>query len=158
MDIIVRKMKSEDMDKVIGILSQWNMAPIKPSPEIPEPIRSSINIDNSFVAMDGELIVGVASYIIKSSEYAETCSLALDPGYRGRGIGYKLQMARLREMKRRGVRKVISHTDRQETIEWYTKKFGYRITGKKKKKHPWSRPDVDERTILELDLENFEIK
>lgn len=158
MDVTIRKMKSEDMEAVIEILSKWNMAPVKFTPEIPEPIRSSININNSFVALDGKRIVGVCSYSIHSSELAETASLALEPEYRGKGIGHKLQMARLKEMKEKGVKKLITHADRPETISWYIKKFGYRIIGKEKKRHPWSRYDIDYRTVLELDLESYEIE
>jgi hypothetical protein len=38
-------------------------------------------------------------------------------------------------------------------VRWYVRKFGYRIVGKAPKKHPFSREDVDEWTVLELDLE-----
>ena len=119
MDIVIRKMCPEDVDAVITILESWNMAPIPPSADNPDPERSSINVQNSFVAVSGSQIVGVCSYIEHSEELAETASLAVDPEYRGEGIGYRLQVARLEEMRRKGIKKVRTETDRPETIDWY---------------------------------------
>jgi len=153
MDIIIRKMVLEDMEAVIGVLSRWNMAPVKPSPDNPEPERSSVNVENSFVAVEGSRVVGVSSYIVHSPEFAETASFAVDPGYTGKGIGYRLHAARLKEMREKGIKRVRTETDRPETIRWYVEKFGYKVTGKNKKKHSFSLPDVDYWTVLELDLE-----
>ncbi|MBI3223125.1 MAG: hypothetical protein HYZ46_08735 [Nitrosomonadales bacterium] len=55
-------------------------------------------------------------------------------------------------MKQHGISKVRTETDRPETIDWYIKKFGYRIVGTHRKKHDFSLPDVDFWTVLELDL------
>lgn len=109
-------------------------------------------MDHSFVAMDGTALVGVASYLRISSTEAETASLAVDPSVRGRGAGYRLQTARLNEMRRRGFRKVRTETDRPETIRWYIEKFGYRRAGTSPKKHDFSLADVDHWTVLVLDL------
>jgi 3-keto-5-aminohexanoate cleavage enzyme len=156
MNISVKKMKDEDLQDVIEILSRWNMAPVEPTSEVPEPERTSINIGNSFVALDGDRIVGVCSYNLPAPETGETASLAVYPEYQGKGIGYKLQLARFREMKGKGVKKVVTYADRPSTIAWYIKKFGYRITGKWKKKHAFGYCN-DYYIILELDLENFEV-
>jgi len=153
--IKIRKMLPQDYDAVINILAAWNMAPVTPSKEIPNPERSAINIKNTFVALDGDKIVGVASYIDLSGDLAETASLAVNPRCKGSGIGFKLQEARLQEMVQKGFKCVRSETDRPETINWYVKKFGYRIVGKNPKKHSFSLLDVDSWTVLELDLENY---
>jgi len=145
----------EDMPDVVSILSQWNLAPITPSPENPDPERSSINIAPSFVAIDQGTVVGVCSYIIHSKELAETASLAVDCDYKRKGVGYMLQRARLDEMKKRGIKRVRTETDRPENVEWFTKKFHYRIIGKNKKKHSFGLPSVDYWTVLELDLEQY---
>jgi predicted N-acetyltransferase YhbS len=156
MSITIRKMIPEDMQDALSILSQWNIAPITPSPENPDPERSSINIDHSFVAVDQGAVVGICSYIIHSKERAETASLAVDTDYKNKGIGYKLQKARLDEMKKRGIKRVRTETDRPENVEWFTKKFHYRIIGKNKKKHSFGLPDMDYWNVLELDLEKYE--
>ena len=154
-NITLRKMTDNDLDDAIKILSKWNMAPLAASREIPNPERSSILIENAFVACDAGKVVGVASYIDLSDTVAETASMAVDPAYKGMGVGFRLQEARLQEMIRRGFRRVLSETDRPETIDWYVRHFGYRISGTHPKKHTFSLPDVDEWTILELDLEAY---
>lgn len=76
----------------------------------------------------------------------------MDPAYKGKGIGYRLQMARIEEMKSRGFQTLRTETDRPETIHWYIEKFGYRKVGVNPKKHEFSLPEVDYWTVLELDL------
>ncbi len=153
MDITLRKMRPADRDAVMRLLAHWGMAPQAPSATVPDPERSDIDLANAFVAEDGVRIVGVASYFILDAESAETASLAVDPDYRGARVGYALQQARLQEMRRRGIKRVRTETDRPDTIRWYIEKFGYRIIGHNPKKHAFSLPDVDHWTVLELDLE-----
>lgn len=153
-EVVIRKMRPDDLEGAVRVLAQWNMAPIAPSPQIPFPERETINVENGFVAeCDGE-IVGVASYIVHTSRLAETASHAVDPRYRGMGIGHRLQAARLREMKVKGIKTVRTETDRRETIAWLVSKFGFRIVGTNRKRHPFSVVEIDSWTVLELDLEN----
>lgn len=154
--MIIRKAKDDDLFQIMEILKKWNMAPVKATSDIPNPERESIVIENSFVAENEGHIIGVCSYIHISSDTAETASLAVDPGFKGTGIGYSLQMARFSEMKKKGYRWVHTETDRKETIDWYIRKFGYHIVGKTPKKHTFSLPDVNEWTILRLDLNTIE--
>ncbi len=154
-EIAVRKMKQQDLDPAMDILRAWNMAPMKATVDNPDPERSGLVIENSFVALDGQRIVGVASYLERSSGEAETASLAVAPGYRGKGIGYMLQCARLEEMAAKGYTMVRTETDRPETAEWYIRKFGYRKVGTNRKKHEFSLPDVDTWMVLELDLTRY---
>ena len=156
MEISIRRMKSDDMAAAMAILDQWNMAPAPASEGRENPERSELNVDHSFVALLGDRIVGVCSYIVHSPELVETASLAVDPSIRGSGAGYLLQVARLREMKSRGFKTVHTETDRAETIDWYIRKFGYRVVGSNPKKHAFSLESVDEWTILHLDLEAWE--
>lgn len=156
MPVEIRKMRSEDYAASMQILDKWNMAPVAPSADLQNPERSELNIENSFVAEKGGAIVGVCSYIVHSPELAETASLAVDPSCRGLGLGYQLQLARLQEMKARGIRKVHTETDREDTINWYIRKFGYVWMGTNPKKHDFSLADVDEWTVLQLDLDNYQ--
>ena len=148
----IRKMRPEEADDAIGILARWNMAPIAPSATHPDPERSGLDPDRTFVALAEGRVVGVGSYILLDDAWAETASLAVEPEWRGKGVGEKLQRARLAELKTLGVRHVRTETDRPETIAWYTKKFGYRITGTNPKKHSFSLEDVAHWTVLTLDL------
>jgi ribosomal protein S18 acetylase RimI-like enzyme len=86
----IRKMRNEDLDDAMAVLSRWNMAPRSPGPDNPSPERSGIQVENSFVAVAGQRVVGVASYIVYTPDSAETASLAVDPAFRGRGIGRRL--------------------------------------------------------------------
>lgn len=148
----IRKMHAGDLEPALEILRMWNMAPVAPSRDVPDPERTSIQIENSFIAMKDGHVVGIASYILHGAGMAETASLAVDPTCKGLGIGYALQMARLQEMKHRGVKRVITESDRPETIQWYIRKFGYKVTGRNKKKHPFGKIDEPHWTVLELEL------
>lgn len=145
----IRKMEEEDLPEVRALLEAWNMAPREDDPEAE---RSAIRVGNSFVAEEDGEIVGTASYIVHGPLTAETASLAVHPDHTGRGIGHRLQVARLEEMASLGVRTVRTETDRPRTVRWYVEKFGYRQTGTAPKKHDFSHPEIDEWTVLELDL------
>lgn len=152
MSVEIRKMREDDLNDALALLAEWNMAPRMPTAETPDPERTTLNIGNSFVAMHDGKLVGVASYIVLNAETAETASLAVAKTCRGLGVGYLLQKARLEEMRHKGIKTLQTETDRPETIDWYVKKFGYRIVGTHKKKHSFSLLDVDHWTVLELDL------
>jgi GNAT superfamily N-acetyltransferase len=142
-----------DLPAAMDILERWNMAPRPPSSEVPDPERSGIAIENGFVAEIEGRLVGVCSYYLLGNGSAETASLAVDPAVRGRGVGRRLQLARLDEMRRRGVKRVRTEADRLETIRWYVERFGYRIVGTNPKKHDFGVSAVDHWTVLELDLD-----
>jgi GNAT superfamily N-acetyltransferase len=155
-DVVIRKMREEDRARVMEILAHWNMAPRAPTAELPDPERSTIAADGTaIVAVAGSRIVGVASYILHGGSRAETASLAIDPAWRGTGIGERLQNARLVELKARGVEKLRTECDRPEVIDWYVRKFGYRVVGTTPKKHAFSLGDVDRWTVLELNLRDW---
>jgi GNAT superfamily N-acetyltransferase len=149
---IIRKMIPEDSAAVLALLGKWNMAPFQASAAIPTPERDHLDIPNSFVALLHGRVVGVASWLDLGDARAETASLAVDPDYLGCGIGYRLQLVRIEEMRQRGIVHVRTECDRPEVIRWYIDKFGYRITGTNPKKHVFGRTDCANWTILEIDL------
>ena len=155
--LTLRKMKPEDLPRCMEILEKWNMAPVPETGDHahPEPERSYIHLKNAIVALSGDRIVGVCSYMDRTETLAETANLAVDPEFQGKGVGYQLQKARLREMKERGFKRVRTETDRPATIQWYVRKFGYRIVKKIEKKYPFSLKDVHFWTRLEMDLEDY---
>ena len=149
-DMVVRPMRDADVPGAIRVLSFWNMAP---DPNKKDAERSEIVVENSFVAECKGEIVGVASFLLLRRDAAETASLAVDPAFTGRGIGHRLQRARLDKMWALGIRKVRTETDRETTVQWYVRNFGYRVVGTNPKKHTFSLHDVGVWTVLELDLE-----
>ena len=151
-DVTIRKMREEDRLRVLRLLGLWNMAPRAPAPELPEPERATIIVENTFVAVVADAVVGVASYILHGPRAAETASLAVDPSWLGSGVGECLQSARLTQLKELGVERIRTEADRPEVVRWYQRKFGYRVIGTALKKHEFSLADVDHWTVLELDL------
>lgn len=156
MQLEIRKIRPDEIGRALEILAQWNMAPFAPNVECPEPERTELSAENTFVALAEGSVVGVASYILLGDGCAETASLAVAPAWRGKGVGELLHRARLAELKALGVRSVRTEADRPETIEWYVRKFGYRIVGTAAKKHAFSLPDVGHWTVLTLDLADRE--
>lgn len=150
--IEIRRMRDEDVASAMAILDGWNMAPRAADAAVPDVERSGLDVSRSFVAVREGRIVGVASYIAHDATLAETASLAVDPSVRGAGVGYRLQQARLDEMRALGFSRVRTETDRPATIDWYMRKFGYRKVGTNPKKHAFSLECVDHWTVLELDL------
>lgn len=148
----IRKAREDELSRAVEILAHWNMAPRARSTECPDPERTGLSPDLTFVALADGRIVGVASFVLLGGGWAETASLALDPAWRGKGLGEQLQRARLAEMKALGIRHVRTEADRPETIAWYVRKFGYRVAGTAPKKHDFSLPDVGYWTVLTLDL------
>ena len=138
----IRQMRPAEIGRVVEILAHWNMAPVAPGPGCPDPETSGLEEGRTFVAVSGGTVVGVASYVLRGDGWAETASLAVDPAWRGKGVGERLQRARLAAMKTLGVQHVRTETDRPETIAWYQRKFGYRVAGAVPKKHAFSLPDV----------------
>ena len=155
-EVAIRTMREDEREAVIAILAQWNMAPVPVSPDLPDPETTGLVADGTtFVAVAGDRIIGVASFIEHAGPRAETVSLAVDRGWRGAGVGAQLQRARLQEMKSRGITQVLTETDRPEVVQWYLRKFGYRTVGKRRKKHAFSLPNVDHWTVLELNLHSW---
>jgi len=154
-EVTVRKMREGDRTRVMAILAQWNMAPRPPTRDEPLPERSTIHIENTFVASIDDTVVGVGSYILGNDGMAETASLAVDPAYQGTGIGDRLQSARCAEMQTLGVHTLRTETDRPEVIAWYIRKFGYRIVGRNPKKHSFGLDDESHWTVLELNLRRW---
>lgn len=69
--ITIRKMATADLDDVMALLAKWNMAP---RTDLEDAERDSIEISHAFVALDGETVVGTASYLVLSETVAETAA------------------------------------------------------------------------------------
>jgi len=151
-EIEIRPMHADDRDRVVEVLACWGMAPVAASAACPDPERSGLEIGRTFVAVAQGRIVGVASFVLLSDRLAVTESLAVDPDWIGMGVGEKLHLTRLAALRALSIEKVRTEADRPETIAWYVKHFGCRVTGTVPKKHAFGLPDVPDWTVLELDL------
>jgi predicted N-acetyltransferase YhbS len=155
-EVTIRKMRQDDLPRATEILNCWGLAPRPPTPDLPDVESTGLErLGAAIVAVVGDEIVGVASYILHDGRRAETGSLAVDPAWRGAGIGARLQRARLSELSELGVEEVLTESDRPDVVEWYLRKFGYRVAGTRRKKHEFGLPDVDHWTVLKLDLRQW---
>lgn len=150
--VAIRPMRAADLDQVIRLLERWNIAPMAPTADIPDPERTEIVVENTVVAEDDGRIVGVRSFIRLSPTEAEGASLAVDPAYHRQGIGKALVRAGHRMMRESGIRKVHAETDRPEVVAWLVRNFGYRIVGTSSKRHTFGDSSIDCWTVLELEL------
>ena len=152
MDVEIRKMRPEDLPQALELLRLWNLAPMAPTADVPQPERTGLIVENTHVSEAGERVVGLGSFIQLSPTEAEGASFAVAPEYRGTAVGSLLVVAGRREMYARGIRKIYSETDRPETVNWLTKRFVYRIVGTAAKRHSFGDPTITEWTRLEADL------
>lgn len=152
-EIEIRKMQPSDMAQVMDLLRHWNIAPMEPSAAVPQPERTALIVENTFVAVAAGRIIGVRSFIERSPTEAEGASLAVAPEYHGKGVGKKLILAGHQEMRARGIRKVIGETDRTELLRLVVRRFGARVIGTNPKRHPFGDPGIDHWTVYEIDLD-----
>lgn len=150
--VAIRPMRAADLDHVMRLLERWNIAPMSPTDDIPNPERTEIIVDNTLVAEDNGRILGVRSFIQLSPTEAEGASLAVDPAYHGQGIGKALVQAGHRMMREIGIRKIRAETDRPEVVEWLVRNFGYRVVGTSSKRHAFGDSSIDCWTVLEMEL------
>ncbi|NTW10011.1 MAG: GNAT family N-acetyltransferase [Chlorobiaceae bacterium] len=149
MNYIIEKASPEDLAAILKVMAYWNMHHV-PSAEMEE-----LDLSCFFVARVSGQLAGAAGYKILSPGQGKTTLLGIRPEFSGMGIGKALQDARLDAMYNAGVKKVTTNADREETILWYKKHYGYRQIGTIKKICDFSLSDIDHWTTLEMDLEEF---
>lgn len=149
MNYTIEKASPHDRDEIIKILALWNMHHI-PSSEAKE-----IDMSCFYVAKVYGKIVGTAGYELLTEDTGRTRLLGVYPDFKGSGIGKALQEKRLQAMFEAGISKVITSSDRPETIVWYKKYFSYKEVGTRKKTIPFGSFATDTWTILEMDLKLY---
>jgi N-acetylglutamate synthase-like GNAT family acetyltransferase len=77
-------------------------------PRSPHEIRARLG--DWRIACDGERIVGCASLVFFNAELCEVRSLAVDPAYRGNGLGASLVLAVIGLARERGMQRVLTLT------------------------------------------------
>ncbi|NOZ22579.1 MAG: GNAT family N-acetyltransferase [Planctomycetes bacterium] len=145
-DITIEPAREQDIPAMMELLEFANMHYI-PSEEM-----ADLDWRCYFVARDSDRMAGLSGYKILSPTEGKTQLMVVHPDCRGRGIGIKLQTARLEAMAARGVKTVITNADLPATIAWYKKHFGYREIGRLKKVHEFGDPTIRWWTTLEMDL------
>ncbi len=140
---------NNDREGILYVLKQYNMHHI-PSPEMKE-----LDIQHFFVAKIKSKIVGAAGYKMLSATDGKTTLMGVLPEFSGLGIGKELQHKRMKTMYDLGAKKLTTNVDRNETIVWYKKHFGYKEVGTLKKKCLFGREDMEYWTTIETNLEMY---
>lgn len=148
-NVIIRKAKESDRRDILRIMEFWNMHHV-PSEEMPD-----LAIECFFVAESNGRIIGASGYKMLSPTEGKTTLLGVDPNINGKGIGRKLQLARMKAMYEQGAVTLITNADRPRTISWYKELFGYRVIGSIPKVHSFGDDSVSEWTTLETNLKDY---
>ncbi len=90
---------------------------------------SHFDFENAFVARVNGQIAGCCHWRLNSPIEAKTTLISVDPEFRGQGIGFKLQEARMQAAFDVGVQKLVTFCDSEKSIAWYIKHFGYEALG-----------------------------
>jgi N-acetylglutamate synthase-like GNAT family acetyltransferase len=136
--VTIRRPSDADWAGILAVLKTANFDAIG-SPEMKE-----FPLSDCFVAECDGLIIGVGGYRILDREQAKTTLLAVDPEWRGLGIGDRLQQARLDVMKAAGVKAIYTNTDDDAVIAWLERRYGFQRSGDViPKLHPFGRADRD---------------
>ena len=136
--IEIRRPTEADRDAILSVLRTANFDAIG-SREMPE-----FPLSDCFIALIDGMIVGVGGYRILDADTAKTTLLAVDPAWRGHGVGNRLQAARLDVMKAAGVKRIYTNTDDDAVIAWLERRHGFRRSGELiPKVNPFGRADRD---------------
>ena len=131
-DVTIRKMRKRLIArKQCGSSSVGAWRRVLATPDVPYPERSSLDVEHARLSLrHGDTLIGVASYILHETGFAETASLAVEPGWVGRGVGELAARgaAGRIEISRRRARSIRGRSPRGQ-FDWYMRKFGYRIVG-----------------------------
>jgi N-acetylglutamate synthase-like GNAT family acetyltransferase len=121
--IEIRRPTEADRDAIVAVLRTANFDAIG-SREMPE-----FPLSDCFIALIDGKVVGVGGYRILDADTAKTTLLAVDPAWRGHGVGNRLQAARLDVMKAAGVKRIYTNTDDEAVIAWLERRYRFRRSG-----------------------------
>jgi len=148
-ETLIRKASESDRVDILRIMEHWNMHHV-PSEEMPD-----LDISCFFIAEQKGRVVGASGYKILSPTEGKTTLLGVDPHINGKGIGRKLQLARMKAMYDMGVESLITNADRPRTISWYKVFFDYEEIGSIPKVHSFGDDSVSHWTTLKTNLKIF---
>ena len=102
-DFSIIPAKEEDEKEIFRILKIANMHNV-PSKEMPY-----FDYKEYFIAVKSKKIIGVAGFKILPNGIGKTQLMVVNPKYRRLGVGSALQKKRIKEMRKAGVKKIITN-------------------------------------------------
>ena len=156
MDITIENASTGDEPRIREILSVYNMG------EFGHSEREKMPEIGHFTVRDRGRIVGCAAFLLHkeskltiNDRQAETGSLAVIPEYRGTGLGYRLQVARMLRMRGLGIETLFTETDTPQNINWYIRKFDYVNLHTREKTYNFGDPAINTFSLLVVDLKRW---
>lgn len=135
---MIRRARESDIEDILNVLSHYNFKVLKTVDDslIDEDHKNTLNLynkvskidlKNGFVALNQEKIVGFSHYKHLENDIAKTTLLTVLPEYRRNGFGEKLQIVRMKDAYEKGYKKMITFCETPATVDWYIKRFNYKI-------------------------------
>lgn len=121
--VIIREATVLDVDRIVELINYHAQKGLMLSKT---PYKVFSTIQNFFVAIKNNEIVGCAALNVIWKDLAEICSLAVDDKHKGMGIGKKLVEKCIEKAKNLKVPKVIALTYQTEFFE----KMGFKLVDK----------------------------
>lgn len=122
---IIRRPHSNDWDQMLALLKKENFHNIGG-----EEMRD-FPLEDCFIAVRGEEVIGLAGYKILDSNTAKTSLLAVKKECREMGIGDTLQNKRIEYLRNKNIKVLYTNCDNEKVINWNIRHFGFKRTGKK---------------------------
>ena len=80
------------------------------------------------IALDKSKIIGYVAYKFKSKKEAKLIGIAVLKNYRGKDIGKKLFDKSIKDMQKRGIKRIITRTwEKNHTSQKLMKSFGFKL-------------------------------
>jgi len=138
MAVIIRKSLETDIEPILAVLRAYACKVIHPVDNAPidddyGPLLTVVNelselkLENGFVALIEDVVVGFSNYKHYDRETAKTTLMSVLPQYRAFGVGRALQLARMKEAHEKGYGKMLTYCDVPTTMAWYQKNFNYTV-------------------------------
>lgn len=116
---MIRKARKSDLNKILRLLKYGATSGKVLTRSRPDILQS---INNFFVCVEDNRVIGCASLDVYSPKLAEIRSVVVDACYQRRGIGSLLVQACLIEAKKQGIFEVLAITDKDQ----FFKGLGFR--------------------------------
>lgn len=114
MSIVIRDATVLDVDRIVELINKHAEKGLM-LPKTPYKIFSTIQ--NFFVAVENEDVIGCVALSVIWKDLAEICSLAVDDGYKGKGVGKKLVAKCIEKAKKLKLPKIIALTYQNQFFE-----------------------------------------
>lgn len=124
-DMLIRRARVADVPEIARLINDSAELGLM----LPKSLASLYeNVRELFVAVEKDRVVGVGGLSIIWADLAEVCSLVVDSGCRGKGLGGRLVEASIDEARRLGIRRLMTLTYERAFFE----RLGFEVIDRQK--------------------------